>query len=331
MRLKKINEQEQKMKVSARVITTVFAVAAAFIGATSNAAPKREKPLKVLAIGNSFSICVGKEMPKVAKDLGCPLDFCSLYIGGCTLDRHAANLKKPDSNPYYITWSYVSCKKGEEPFKDALVQIKNKHGHLRTHSNIERMLKADKWDIVTVQQGSHQSWQEKSYEPHGTKLLEMIRKCAPQAKVYVQQTWSYTPWDRRLGGWGIDQNQMFEKLESAYGKFAANHGLDVIKTGEAVQRFRKDLPVKYVNDEGKDSNAYDVVGVNKFKTLKDGKIWLDGDAFHLNRKGEYLQALVWTAKLFNVDVTKCKYVPKYLKDAPDTVKLMRKIANEVAK
>ena len=319
------------MKVSARVITTVFAVAAAFIGATSNAAPKREKPLKVLAIGNSFSICVGKEMPKVAADLGCPLDFCSLYIGGCTLDRHAANLKKPDSNPYYITWSYVSCKKGEEPFKDALVQIKNKHGHLRTHSNIERMLKADKWDIVTVQQGSHQSWQEKSYEPHGTKLLEMIRKCAPQAKVYVQQTWSYTPWDRRLGGWGIDQNQMFEKLESAYAKFAANHGLDVIKTGEAVQRFRKDLPVKYVNDEGKDSNAYDVVGVNKFKTLKDGKIWLDGDAFHLNRKGEYLQALVWTAKLFNVDVTKCKYVPQYLKDAPDTVKLMRKIANEVAK
>jgi hypothetical protein len=101
--------------------------------------------------------------------------------------------------------------------------------------------------------------------------------------------------------------------------------------GEAVQRFRKELPVKYVNDEGKDSNAYDVVGVNKFKKLIDGKNWLDGDAFHLNRKGEYLQALVWTAKLFNADVTKCKYVPQYLKDSPDTVKLMQKIANEVAK
>ena len=78
----------------------------------------------------------------------------------------------------------------------------------------------------------------------------MIKKCAPQAKVYVQQTWSYTPWDGRLGKWGIDQNQMFEKLESAYGKFAKNHNLDTIKMGEAVQRFRKELPVKYVNDEG---------------------------------------------------------------------------------
>lgn len=315
------------MKKSIKFMTAVVAVAAALVTVNSNAETKREKPLKVLAIGNSFSICVGKEMPKVARDLGCPLDFCSLYIGGCTLDRHAANLDHPEKNYYLVTWDYVSCKKGEEPFKDQLV-LNNKK---RPSSNIERMLKADKWDIVTVQQGSHQSWQEKSYEPHGTKLLEMIKKCAPQAKVYVQQTWSYTPWDGRLGKWGIDQNQMFEKLEAAYGKFAGNHGLDVIKMGEAVQRFRKELPVKYVNDEGKDSNAYDVVGVNKFKTLKDGKIWLDGDAFHLNRKGEYLQALVWTAKLFNVDVTECKYVPQYLKDAPDTVKLMQKIANEVAK
>ena len=122
--IKKINEQEQKMKVSARVITTVFAVAAAFIGATSNAAPKRDKPLKVLAIGNSFSICVLEEMPKIAADLGCPLDFCSMYIPGCTLDRHAANLKNPDDNAYRINWSYVSCKKGDEPFRDALALVK---------------------------------------------------------------------------------------------------------------------------------------------------------------------------------------------------------------
>ena len=73
-----------------------------FIGTTSYAAPKREKPLKVLAIGNSFSICVGKEMPKVAKSLGYPLDFCSLYIGGCTLDKHAANLNHPEKNYYLV-------------------------------------------------------------------------------------------------------------------------------------------------------------------------------------------------------------------------------------
>lgn len=313
------------MKLSSNVIMAFFAVA--LITAPSYAKPKREKPLKVIAIGNSFSICVGKEMPKIAKDLGYPLDFCSLYIPGCTLERHAANLDHPKENYYLITWDYVSSAKGEEPFKDQLYLNNEK----RSFSNIERMLKADKWDVVTVQQASHESWREKSYEPHGTKLLDMIKKCAPQAKVYVQQTWTYTPWSERLGLWGFDQNQMFEKLEAAYDKFAKNHNLETIKMGKAVQRFRKELPVKYVDDEGKDSNAYDVVGVNKFKKRKDGRYWIDGDAFHLNRKGEYLQALVWTAKLFNADVTKCKYVPQYLKDSPDTVKLMQKIANEVAK
>lgn len=327
------------MKMSMKIMAAVLAAASVFITATSGAAPKREKPLKVLAIGNSFSICVLKEMPNIAADLECPLDFCSMYIPGCTLDRHAANLKKSDSNPYYITWSYVSCKKGEEPFKDALVQIKNKHGHLRTHSNIERMLKADKWDIVTVQQGSHQSWQEKSYEPHGTKLLEMIKKCAPQAKVYVQQTWSYTPWDKRLHNWKIDQNEMFAKIEKAYGKFAGEHGLELIRTGEAIQRYRKELPVKYTE---KSNN--DVVGTGDFKELpkpaswwpaglekETGLWWPKGDVFHLNWKGDYLQGLVWTAKLFGVDVTECKYAPKNLKKSPDIVKLMQKIANEVAK
>ena len=48
--------------------------------------------MKVLMIGNSFSICVLKYMPSIAADLGCPLDLASLYIGGCPLQRHAANI-----------------------------------------------------------------------------------------------------------------------------------------------------------------------------------------------------------------------------------------------
>lgn len=325
------------MKKSMKVFAYAIAAVAAMVAATSNAAPKRDKPLKVLAIGNSFSICVLKEMPKIAKDLGCPLDFCSMYIGGCTLDKHAANLKKPDANPYLVTWSYVSVPKGKEPFLGALSKNKDK----RNVSNIEKMLKADKWDIVTVQQGSHQSWVAKSYEPHGTKLLNAIKKHAPQAKIYVQQTWSYTPWDKRLKGWKIDQNQMFDKLEKAYGKFAKSHGLEIIPTGEAIQRYRKELPVKYTEKTNND----DVVGTADFKELakpvedwwvkgvakETGKWWPKGDVFHLNWQGEYLQALVWTAILFDVDVTKCNHPPKFLEiDSPQAV-LMKKIANEMRK
>jgi hypothetical protein len=192
------------------------------------------------------------------------------------------------------------------------------------------MLKADRWDVVTVQQASHLSWKPDSYEPYGTAIVEMIRKSAPQARIFVQQTWSYTPWDKRLKKWGIDQNVMFEKLDSAYRSFAAAHKLDVIRTGSAVQLFRRELPVRYADASGKALND-DVAGANRFKKLENGEVRFSGDSFHLNRKGEYLQALVWTAKLFGVDVTRCGYVPEYLKDSPATAELMKKIAGEVAK
>lgn len=302
-----------------RFVAVIVLSAFAFI---ASAAQKNDEALKVLAIGNSFSVCVLKEMPKIATDLGCKLDFCSMYIGGCTLGKHAGNLNKTNASPYSITWSYVSCEQGSEPFKDALTEANGKY-----YSNIVKMLKADKWNVVTIQQGSHLSWLPKSFEPHGTTLVNVIKKHAPQAKIYIQQTWAYTPWDKRLQKWGIDQNQMYEGIEKAYGDFANAHELELILTGEAIQRFRKELPVKYTDN----SNADDVVGANSFKTDKNGKIWLSGDAFHLNKKGTYLQALVWTAKLFDVDVTKCNYVPQYLKGSPDTVALMKKIATEVAK
>ena len=51
-------------------------------------APRSRDGLKVLMIGNSFSICVLKEMPQCAAAAGETLDLASLYIGGCPFDKH---------------------------------------------------------------------------------------------------------------------------------------------------------------------------------------------------------------------------------------------------
>ncbi len=279
------------------------------------------KPLKVLMIGNSFSICVLRYMPQVAADLELPLDICSLCIGGCTLNRHHANIKTPEKTPYRVNWSYVSCAHDSVPFLSVLK--KGKKGK-NWFGNIPAMLTADKWDVVTIQQASHESWIPETYEPHGTELIELIGKLAPQAKIYVQQTWSYTPWNGRLEKWGFDQNQMFDKLEAAYAGFAARHKLDLIYTGKAVQRYRKELPVVYTEN----SNADDVCGVNEF-VVKNGKWVMKGDNFHLNACGEFLQALVWTARLFDADVTKSSYVPPCLAKHPERAALMREIAAEL--
>lgn len=292
------------------------------VGADSvESAGGEKRPLKVLMIGNSFSICVLQEMPAIAKDLGLPLDLCSLFIGGCSLERHWKNVNAPETKPYRVTWNYVSAAQDKVPF---LARLSAPDAKKVRHGNIPEMLKADAWDVVTIQQASGFSWQPASYEPYGTELIAKIRELAPQAKIYVQQTWSYTPWDKRLAKWGIGQNEMFDKLESAYAAFAERHGLDQIYTGKAVQRYRKELPVVYTEK----SNDDDVCGTRKF-VEKDGKWSPKGDVFHFNSCGHFLQGLVWTARLFNVDVTKSTYVPKCLKDHPERAALMRKIATEL--
>ena len=56
------------------------------------------KPLKVLMVGNSFSVCVLKQMPRCAADAGEVLDIASLFIGGCPLKKHWSNLASVSSD-----------------------------------------------------------------------------------------------------------------------------------------------------------------------------------------------------------------------------------------
>ena len=53
----------------------------------------------------------------------------------------------------------------------------------------------------------------------------------------------------------------------------------------------------------------------------------NGDVFHLNERGEYFQALVWAAKLFDVDLSELDYRPDFVTEAE--AKLMREIAQEL--
>jgi feruloyl esterase len=273
-----------------RVKKTVFA---ALVAAATFCFAEKTDSLKVLMIGNSFSISATRHMPQVAKSMGLELDLASLYIGGCSLERHWDNCEKgkgnPDFKPYKMTRFVNGEKKEERP------------------ANVPEMLAVEKWDIVTIQQASHFSWKADSYHPFADDLIKKyIKELAPQAEVVVQETWSYTPWDKRLATWGIDQNEMYRKLHRAYFDYAASKGLRTIPMGTAVQLWRERLPVAYAEN----SFGGDVCGSAKFVQGADGKWSPKGDVFHLNRDGEYLQALVWTAKLFDADVTKCRYAPE---------------------
>ena len=59
-----------------------------------------KKSLKVMMIGNSFSICVGKNLPNIVQEIdGLELVLGSAYIGGCSLETHWRNLDAILQNP----------------------------------------------------------------------------------------------------------------------------------------------------------------------------------------------------------------------------------------
>ena len=274
---------------------------------------------KVLVIGNSFSISCLTYLPQVAADCGKKLDFGSLYIGGCSLEQHVKiavaerkDEKKKGSYQYNrVTDNGKRASKGGMRLTDALRDAK--------------------WDVVVIQQASHLSWKPESYEPWGDDLVKTVRELAPQAKVVVQETWSYTPFDRRLKAWKMTADQMYAKLSAAYRGFAEKRGLAVIPMGDAVQLWRKRLPVAYTDH----SFGGDVVGgrhrkePDQFKRNADGTWSCCSDVFHLNEKGEYLQALVWAAKLLDADLGKLASHPPCV--TGDEARLMRQIAKEVSK
>ena len=318
------------MKTKSLVCAALAATSALLVSAV------QAKQLKVLMIGNSFSICVLREMPACAASAGETLDLASLFIGGCPLDKHWANVEKagdPNFKPYGFSYNYASVK---DP-KEAPV------AKLGKHTNIPQALVADKWDIVTIQQASPKSPFPDTYQPYADNLIAKIRELAPQAEIVIQETWSYTPYATgNLKKWNMTPETMHAAIKNAYGILAAKHKLRTIPTGDAVQLYRQKLPVNY----GKLLTPAEIAAIPKpglvdfhddpagnsawkkgRKEQKDAdQIKLRLDTIHLNPKGHYLQACTWLAALFGTDVTKLAYAPAGLD--PEKAKLMRACAAE---
>ena len=249
----------------------IFAAVAASLSCFADAdkTPSSPAALKVLMVGNSFSICNLREMPQVAESMGKKLDLASLYIGGCSLERHWNNVEVAATNATFKPYRFDRITDGKQVVENG-------------KANIPDALVLDKWDVVTVQQASHLSWDPATYHPWGDSLVAKIRELAPQAKIVVQETWSYPPWDKRLKKFGFDQVEMYVRLHDAYKAFAAKYGFCVIPVGTVAE---------FVAER------------NALFTKPD---------FHFNREGVYLQGLAFTAALYGVDVRDCAYKPDWM-------------------
>ena len=298
------------------LFTMLFAACCAVVAAAA------EKPLRVLVIGNSFSLSMMHELPNIMNAQNKhKLDITSMYIGGCSLERHIKEYETavadPSHKPYKIR-RFVSGKKELE----------------ESRSNLPEQLAKEPYDIVTIQQASASSWRADTWTPWGDKLITLVREKQPKAEIVIQETWSYRSDARSLARWKITNEEMYRKLREVYRERAKHYGFRMIPMGDAVQIYRKLAPVKYVPPTPAELAALkypqtledraDTAGRDRW-IKKNGKWTFKMDSNHLNRRGEYMQSCVWYGFLFNEDVEKIAYTPEYVKPAEDA-KLLRKCA-----
>ena len=170
--------------------------------------------LKILFIGNSFSEDTTAYLEKVAEG---ELFVRNLYIGGCSLEMHANNIK--ENKPAY---AYQKDAAGIE------------------YVSINDALHFDAWDIISVQQVSGLSGIPESYEPYLEYVLGYVREQCPKAKIVFHRTWSYEMGSAHgdFPRYNCDPDLMFSKIIEASTAAAERYGLDIIPVGNAVELAR---------------------------------------------------------------------------------------------
>lgn len=131
------------------------------------------KAIKILAIGNSFSVdAMQNHLFPIFESAGyTDITLGNLYIGGCSLDVHYANLKN-------MTAAYTFYLNTDGEWEQ--------RGGATTATGFGAAI----WDVVTIQQVSSDSGRPHTYA-NLQKVLDIIKQKESRAKIFWHMTWAY--------------------------------------------------------------------------------------------------------------------------------------------
>ena len=239
-----------------------------------------DRPLKLLAIGNSFSEdAIEQNLFELAAATGHQMVIGNMYIGGCSLERHWGNARndKPDYNYRKI-------------------EIDGKMTRTANYT-LDKALRDEQWDYVSLQQVSQLSGMYSSFQPHLDSLIAYVRARVPATtKLIWHVTWAYAQNSTHGGFANYDRNQdkMYRAIvEGAQRLKKENAQFSLfVPVGTAIQNAR----TSFVGDH------------------------LNRDGFHLDLVlGRYTAACTWFECLFGTKVVGNRYAPKGLDKAQKAV------------
>ncbi len=245
--------------------------------------------LRILAIGNSFSQDATARLRPLCAAGGRPVEAVNLYIGGCELKRHWENMQA-DRDDYEIQIDGLST--GQK-------------------TSIRAALGSGDWDVVTLQQASHDSGRPETYFPYLALLSEQVGRLCPGARQWLHETWAYETTSTHPGfaHYNRDQAVMYAALKGCYEDAARRLGLPMLPCGDVIQRLRA-------------TPTFDFAA---------GGPSLCRDGFHLELcYARFAAAAVWYEMLTDGDIRENGYCPD-AQAAPDPVKLtlIRQIVHAV--
>ena len=169
--------------------------------------------MKILCIGNSFSVDATEYLYEMAKGAGENIETYNMYIGGCSLETHEKNFLSGEA-------AYQMFINGKETTDMA---------------SIPEMLEKDSWDYITLQQASHFSINFNTYMPYILQLSTQVKVACPDSEQIIHQTWAYEEGSQRLTEeLGYKSfNDMYADIEKSYNQAAELIGARQIPCGKA--------------------------------------------------------------------------------------------------
>lgn len=200
-----------------------------------------QQPLRILAIGNSFSADAIEEfLDDLAVEGGLEIVVGNAFIGGCSLEKHWDNAE--NDLPVYSYRKIVNGRKSIS--KKTLLQC----------------IADEKWDYITFQQVSTLSGVLQSYFPSLTDLTDYVKRHAanPQLRLAMHQTWAYPRHSTKpaFDTYHKDQMEMYRAIVESVWAAADSVGIDlVIPSGTAIQNARTSILGDVFNRDGSHLNA----------------------------------------------------------------------------
>ncbi len=292
-------------------VTLSFVLLCVGLPIAAQAVETNEEPIRILAIGNSFSNNTTYFISRIAESRGKNVSVTSLYYAGCTLKQHV-EFYNSDSRSYQF---YVDG-------------VNTTTGQLQTMKEVFELYD---YDYVTLQQSPSGSdvfstyWTEEN--PWLTQLYDIVKEHEPQAEIMVHQTWSFCH-DCAIGNdpyWNTNYNntkEMFNVIEDCYEQMADKIGVDketgIIPVGVAIQLAKDEYGYGDFYNKGS--------GLTDAQHCANGALYTD-NVDHLNWRGRYIAGCVWLEKIFGYDCRTATYFPEGVLTSEEC-EILRAIAHE---